>query len=417
MSAIRWLLRSLVVAAVLTACSGAGDGDASGPGNGSELTTTAPPAADTTTTSSSTTTVPRSTGPPESSVWVHLFDETLKTPAGVETMLDEVEAAGIDAVIAQVARRHDAYYDSAYLPPTPDPALEPGFDVLEALVDGGHERGLQIHAWFVVAPTYHEEYDELTLPPGHVWLDHGPDSEDPWTTVAEDGTGSEYLDVGLPVVHDHVAAIVEDIAGRYPVDGVHLDYVRYDDDHWGYHPRALDLFRLDTGRTGRPAPDDPDWVAWRTERTAALIERAATTLDTVRPEALLSAAVIAGGEGPAAAPEGFAGTRAASRMFQDWPRWLDDDRLDFVVAMAYAREAVPEQAEWFRQWVDFAGSLAERHPGRVAVGVGAYLNSVDDALTQVELAREATGHLAVYSYQQDSADGPRGAVLDRCCPR
>ena len=417
---LRGSVVALVAMALLAvACSG---------GTESHEAVTTEPAPTTTSTEGSTTTTPRGiasttevpavpvpAGPPSSSVWVHLFDDTLKSPEGVEAMLDEVAEAGIEAVIAQVARRHDAYFDSAYLPPTPDPALEPGFDVLDALVDGAHERGLQLHAWFVVAPAYHREYDDLTMPPGHVWLEHGPGSDDPWMTVSGDGTSSpDYFDVGLPAVHDHVAAMVVDIAGRYPVDGIHLDYVRYDGQQWGYHPDALAQFALDTGRTDRPAPADPDWSRWRTERTAELIDRAAATLDQVRSDAMLSAAVIAGGEGPSAAG-GFQRTRAATHMFQDWPSWLEGDAIDFVIAMAYVREHVPEHAGWFRQWVDFVEDLSQRYPGRVTIGIGAYLNSVDDGQTQVDLVREATGQVAVYSYQQDSADGPRGALLERCC--
>jgi uncharacterized lipoprotein YddW (UPF0748 family) len=221
--------------------------------------------------------------------------------------------------------------------------------------------------------------------------------------------------VGIDAVQDHAVAIVTDVASRYEVDGVHLDYVRYDGSSWGYHPDALDRFALDTGRSDRPAPTDPQWVSWRQDRTAELITRARSALSEARPGALLSAAVIAGGPGPSASPGGFAGTRAAELMFQDWPRWLDEGRVDFVLAMAYTREANVEHAGWFRQWVAFAGELADRHPGRVGVGVGAYLNSVDDALVQIRMVRERVGAVGVYSFQQDSAGAPRGTVLARCC--
>lgn len=421
------VLAAAVLLAVLAGCGGGG-GSASSTTTSSTVatstsrssSTSAPPTTSSSTpatsTSTSTTAPAPAVDPPASAVWVHLFDDTLKTPAGVESLLDEVEAAGIDAVIAQVARRHDAYYRSGYLPSTPDPGLAPGFDVLAALVDGGRERGIQIHAWFVVGHAYHHQYDGLDLPSGMAWVAHGPDSPDSWMTVAHDGTVSrEFFDVGLDAVHDHVAAIVEDIAGRYAVDGVHLDYVRYDDQRLGYHPDALAAFARDTGRADRPGPTDPDWSRWRTERTAELVARADETLARVRPGALLSAAVIAGGPGPSASPGGFAGTRAAVHYFQDWPRWLEEDRVDFVLAMAYMREANAEHAGWFRQWVAFADELAERHPGRVGVGVGAYLNSVDAALAQIRLVQDGPGVVGIYSYQQDSAEAPRGTVLARCC--
>ncbi len=363
-----------------------------------------------------TVTMPVEVEVPATSVWVHLFDDTIKTPAGVEALLDEVEAAGIEAVFAQVARRHDAYFDSNHLPSTPDPGLTAGLDVLEALVEGAHDRGIQLHAWFVVAPVYHHQYDTLEMPEDHVWVRHGPDSDDSWMTVGYSGTVSrDYLDVALPAVHDHVAAMITDIAGRYEVDGIHLDYVRYDGAPWGYHPEVLAQFQSDTGRSDHPSPADAEWVRWRQGRTAALMERAHVALADARPGALLSAAVIAGGQGPVNSPGGFAGTRAAAEYLQDWPSWLDEDLVDFVMAMAYTREENAEHAGWFRQWVAFAGEVAERHPGRVGVGVGAYLNPVDAALTQIDLVLSTTGVVGVYSYQQDSSSGPRGQVLAQCC--
>ncbi|MGY6499779.1 MAG: glycoside hydrolase family 10 protein [Acidimicrobiales bacterium] len=407
-------LAALGVAAVLLAACGGGAGVAD---DVDPATTSTTDAATTSTSNPSTSTTEAPdpvVAPPRRSVWVHLFDDSLKTPAGVEQVIADTVAADLDAVIVQVARRHDAYYDSGYLPPTPDPGLDPGLDVLAAVIDAAAPHGIQVHAWFVIAPAIHPEYQGLTLPDGHLWLDHGPASDDPWMTVDVDGVTSEdYLDVGIEAVHDHTVAIVGDVASRYPVDGVHLDYARYDDARWGYHPAALERFRRDTGRTDRPGVDDPDWVRWRTSRTADLVGAARDELHRHRPGALLSVAVIAGGEGPAPDGSGFAGTRAAARMFQDWPAWLDEDRVDMVFAMAYTREHEPDQARWYRQWVAFAGTLSERHPARVAVGVGAYLNDVDDVLVQLDLADAATGHVAVYSYQQDSADGERGEALRR----
>jgi uncharacterized lipoprotein YddW (UPF0748 family) len=73
----------------------------------------------------------------------------------------------------------------------------------------------------------------------------------------------EYFDIGLPELHDHVAGVVSDIASRYAVDGVHLDYVRYDGPPWGYHPRALQRFTAETGFEGVPAPGEEVWGDWR----------------------------------------------------------------------------------------------------------------------------------------------------------
>ena len=56
---------------------------------------------------------------PLKAMWVHLFDNALKSQAGVDRVLDDVASAGVNAVFVQVVRRHDAYYGSQVLPRTP----------------------------------------------------------------------------------------------------------------------------------------------------------------------------------------------------------------------------------------------------------------------------------------------------------
>ena len=409
----------LVLLALVAAACTIGDGDQAGPGP----PTTEQPVS-TTVAGAGQPNPPATTPPapapprielprPLKAVWVHLFDDTLKTPAGMARVLDAASSAGLNAIFVQVVRRHDAYYDSRVLPSTPDPARAPGFDVLAAAVEGGHARGLQVHAWFTVATAWHDTYRDLQLPAGHVTRDHGPGAADPWMTVSRTGVQSrEYFDIGLPELHSHVAGIVGDIASRYAVDGVHLDYVRYDGAQWGYHPRALQRFAAETGYQGVPAPTERVWADWRRAQSRAIVERARAALAQARPRALLSAAVIAQGEGPGAAPGGFAGTRAFVDYAQDWAGWVSDRLLDLAVPMMYDRESVPEQAQWYRQWLAFAADLDAR-PGdaAVAVGVGGWLNSLAGGLTQAREALHRTAGVAVFSYQQDSSDAARGSFL------
>jgi uncharacterized lipoprotein YddW (UPF0748 family) len=346
-------------------------------------------------------------------MWVHLFDGALKTPAGLERVLDQAAAAGVNAVFVQVIRRHDAYYGSQALPRTSDPALATGFDLLRAAVDGGHARGMQVHAWFTVATAWHESYRDLELPAGHVTRDHGPGTADPWMTVSRTGVQSrEYFDIGLPALHDHVAGVVADIASRSAVDGVHLDYVRYDGPQWGYHPRALARFTAETGYQGVPSPGDRMWADWRRAQSRTIVERARAALAAARPQALLSAAVIAQGAGPAASPGAFRGTRAYVDYAQDWAGWVSDGLLDLAVPMVYMREGTAEQAQWYRQWLAFAAEQDGRPGGAaVAVGVGGWLNTVAGGLAQAREALQGTAGVVVFSYQQDSSDSAQGSLL------
>lgn len=345
-------------------------------------------------------------------VWVHLFDDTLKTPASIDRMLDRVAAAGANTVIAEVVRRQDAYYRSEVLPHTADPAVPRGFDPLAHLLAGAGERGLQVHAWVPLMPTYHAVYDALPRPAGWVWAEHGPTApvDRRWVTRLADGTWDDHLDPGHPAVRDHLVAVVTEIARRYDVDAVHLDYLRYVDEAAGYNPAALARFREETGRGDTPAPTDAGFSDWRRGQVRSLLARIRRAVARAAPGVALSAAVIAQQEGPHAGHP-FAATRAHAGYFQDWAGWLHDGLVDAVMPMIYFDQSV--HGTWFAQWAAFARRLAAEVEPLVAPGVGAWLNTPAAGADQLAAVMRGTDGGVVYSYQQNAARPPHDGLFRR----
>jgi hypothetical protein len=129
-----------------------------------------------------------------------------------------------------------------------------------------------------------------------------------WTRAADDVEG-----LFLSPIHrdaaDHVVAVVDDLVRRYPVDGVHLDYIRYPGPLFDYSRAALLAFRQDLDPAMTPAERlrfDPSsmtallaatdtyperWSGFRRSRLNALLLRIRTVVKSRRPQALLSAAV------------------------------------------------------------------------------------------------------------------------------
>jgi uncharacterized lipoprotein YddW (UPF0748 family) len=349
--------------------------------------------------------------------WVHLFDDTLKTRAGIVRMVDELVAADATAVIAQVARRHDAYYDSEVLTRTVDPRVAPDFDVLDVLLEVAHAAGLEVHAWYGVAPTWHRVYEDLPQPAGWLYREHGPKAReaDRWVTreyEAEDEDWSDYLDPGVPAVQDHVAEVVAELVERYPVDGIHLDYVRYSGPEHGYNPIAVARFQEERQRTGIPAPDDREWSDWRRQQTRAIVQRAAAAIDASDRDVTLSAAVITWGDGPATADRaGFRGSMPYWRTLQDWDGWVRNGDLDLVLPMNYFRDHLANEAGWLARWQRYQRALVAEADSLVVSGPGGYLNHPDAVQRQIQEAMRLDG-AAVYSYQQPTLDGSR-AVWQR----
>ncbi len=345
--------------------------------------------------------------------WVHLFDDTLRSAESIDAMLDEAAASGANTVIAQVARRQDAVYDSDLLPRLPEPDLPDDLDVLAELVDGAHERGMQIHAWASVLPAHHPAYDDLELDEEHIWRTHGPDSDEPWVSYDVDGGDVVYLDPGVPGVQDHVAGALAEIAGNYDVDAVHVDYLRYDhgdiylagdDDSGvtGYNPIALQRFAERYDRDEAPAPEDEQWMDWRREQTRHLMRRIRAEVADADPGVAVSQAGVTWGQGPTSAG-GFEHTTTHRWVFQDWPRWLREGAIDVAMPMNYFAHDDDSQRAHFDDWTRWQGEL--EHDGLLAVGQAGFLNEPDDSLAQLRRARMRTDGGVVYSHQLQTRQG------------
>jgi uncharacterized lipoprotein YddW (UPF0748 family) len=343
--------------------------------------------------------------------WIHLFDGTLKTRSNIRAMVDELAAADANVIVAQVARRHDAYYRSSVLPRTPDPAVASDLDVLAEVITAAHARGIEVHAWYGVGPTYHDVYRDLTPPPGWMHTTHGivAPVEQRWVTRTRDGTWSTYLDPGVPEVQAHVRAVVRELAANYDLDGIHLDYVRYESADHGYNPKAIAAFRAENpGASTLPATNDPVWNTWRRQQTRRIIQQAGAAIDAAGSDAMLSAAVISWADGPATPDRaGFQRTLSYTRVLQDWDLWVRNGEIDAVMPMNYFRAHDATQARQFASWLAYERALARDVAAQIVPGPAGYLNHPSNVLSQTRAAMTVDG-ATIYSYQQPTLDGSRG---------
>lgn len=184
-----------------------------------------------------------------------------------------------------------------------------------------------------------------------------------------------------------------ELATNYAVDGLHFDYIRYSErgspythNVWGYHPGAVARFNTLHGHTGTPAADDPDWLQFRRDQVTALVRKTWLSVRAARPEVCVSAACIAWGLAPVdATAAAFESSSAHRQVLQDWRGWLEEGIVDLAVPMVYQHYGVSPGPQLFDDW----GLRArEYQAGRsVAVGIGFWLNSIRDNLTQIRLAR------------------------------
>ncbi|HJM96397.1 MAG TPA: family 10 glycosylhydrolase, partial [Candidatus Marinimicrobia bacterium] len=146
--------------------------------------------------------------------------------ANVREIMENHTQANMNAVIFQVRQGGTAYYESSYEPWGYYSGYSyPGYDPLEYAIEQAHERGLELHAWFNVFQT-------SSTHPG------SPAAENPeWVCRDQNGfTMDSYqsLSPGLSEVRDYTINVAMEIVNNYDIDGLHLDYVR-----WNEHTNSL----------------------------------------------------------------------------------------------------------------------------------------------------------------------------------
>ncbi len=158
--------------------------------------------------------------------WIHTVAQSqyaqmnsTQMKAYFTTMLDQLQAAGINAVIFQVRPQADAFYKSnlepwsRYLTGVQGKAPDNDFDPLEFMVNECHKRCMELHAW--MNPYRVTNSESQLLAANHIYNAY-PDRFVKYGTQI-------YFDPGIPQNREFICKVVKDIVLRYNVDAIHMD--------------------------------------------------------------------------------------------------------------------------------------------------------------------------------------------------
>lgn len=314
---------------------------------------------------------------------------------------DELARLRGNAAFFQARSRGDAWFDSAI-----EPIATPGGDPLGACIAAS--RGdYDVHAWInmnLVADASRLPTDPRHLVRTHPeWLcvpdavvaglrGRTPDSPDYVSAIATHCASRKnefeglFADPAHPDYRAHVVRIVEDLARRYAVRGVHFDYIRYASTGSGLSRRGMSEFeaRIDAEidaaskreLAGRRKSDPlayarrfpKAYAAFRRESVTRLVEEASAAARRARPGLLVSAAVFPDIDD------------ARDRRHQDWPSWLAAGTVDAVAPMLYMKDA----RDYERR---LRAAVAVKGSGRVWAGIGAWLLGPEATAERIELVR------------------------------
>lgn len=262
-------------------------------------------------------------------------------------ILDNHKKANMNAVLWQVRQSGTAYYKSSFEPwGYYAGGTNPGYDIFDYAVTEAHKRNLEIHAWFNVFHCSSIVYG-------------APAAVHPeWVCTNQNGefmTNNRCLSPGIPEVRDYLIRVAMEIVRKYDIDGLHMDFVRWneytEDDMRTALPKEAELQVLDghitqeqidrlndTGTlryiydvqhpyNGGVPSGFSSWDDWRRWTVTEFVKVLHDSIQSVKPWVKLSAAVLG--------KYNWDGWQGYGTVYQDAALWFNEGYVDHLMPMHY----------------------------------------------------------------------------------
>jgi uncharacterized lipoprotein YddW (UPF0748 family) len=322
-------------------------------------------------------------------LWV--VRDALKNKASLDRVLSDAQSGGFTDLFVQVRGRGDAYYRSQIVPRAE--ALDDTWDPLQYILSQRSTHRMRIHAWINVFYVWSAEQNPRSA--RHVFH-----ARPEWVSVSksnvsmlEEGTAKLirrhvegiFLSPANADVQNHVVAVVEELLFHYPLDGIHLDYIRYPGNDYDYSAAARSRFLLDYHvdplTQSRDDRFNRRWADFCREQVSTTVQKIRSACDAVQGVEL-SAAVFPNLD------------VADNQIYQDWPFWVRQGWLDFAVIMNYAAD----DRVFSKQLNDARASMGMKSD-RLMVGIAIYHQPTDGLRRKIKILKEGGIHnVALFSH-------------------
>nr|WP_315150240.1 family 10 glycosylhydrolase [uncultured Flavobacterium sp.] len=253
--------------------------------------------------------------------------------AELRTILDNLKANGYNSVFLQVRSECDAMYSSAiepwsqWLTGTQGLAPSPLWDPLSFAVTEAHTRGLELHAW--LNPYRAQTSSVATYPKA---ANHVINTNPSWIFTSSTNANLKILDPGIPAVTTYITSIVQDIASRYNVDGIHFDDYFYPAGGMIASPSNQDAASYAAYNPGSLTLSD--WRRDNVNKMIASVYDAIQTINTTNNKNIVFG-VSPFGIWKSGAPAGITGQSSFNDLFCDPIAWLNAGKVDYLAPQLY----------------------------------------------------------------------------------
>jgi hypothetical protein len=202
--------------------------------------------------------------------------ENFRRPADVTAFVEMAAHNNVTVISLLVKQDEDAFIESGQVyyrsKIAPVAYGYTRFDVLQTMLDEAHAHGIQVRAWMPqfhdqVAAKKHPEWQMMAVTDGQV--------------VSYTGSNqTEYFVNPLnPDVQAYELSLIKEVVEKYPVDGIMLDWIRFDNYNMDMSDSTRQTFQTLHGldpillNFDKPSPTLDQWNDFRTDAIGAYVER------------------------------------------------------------------------------------------------------------------------------------------------
>ena len=351
-------------------------------------------------------------------LWV--IRDVLKSKKSIDDMVNFAIEKNINHLFVQVRGRGDSFYESQFTSRS-QILSESEFDPLAYLLDTANGKGINIHAWvnvyFLWSSKSLPKDERHILHMQQQWLD----TTEEWPVdvgkqlemvAVNNNSEGLFLSPNHPDVNEYLIKVFRELITNYDIDGLHLDYIRYQDAEYGRNPYAIARFKSESGNDPGPwflemerstiasprlIANMKRWNNFKRKAVTSLVKDTRALVDEVRPDCIISAAVK---------PNLYV---ARERYFQEWNVWLAAGYLDWVVPMNYSSK----KREFARNIDVINDNFPKKYREKIIMGIALYNQTPSEASEKIKFSRlRQFPRISIFSYNIMIKDRRYSAVFD-----
>ena len=351
-------------------------------------------------------------------LWV--IRDVLKSKRSIDDMVNFAIEKNINHLFVQVRGRGDSFYESQFT--SRSQILSEGeFDPLAYLLDTANSKGINIHAWVNVYILWSSK--SLPNDERHIlhmqqqWLD----TTEEWPVdvgkkldmvAVNNNNEGLFLSPNHPDVNGYLIKVFRELITNYDIDGLHLDYIRYQEAEYGRNPYAIARFKSESGNDPGPwflemerstiasprlIANMKRWNNFKRKAVTSLVKDTRALVNEVRPDCIISAAVK---------PNLYI---ARERYFQEWNVWLAAGYLDWVVPMNYSSK----KREFARNIDVIDDNFPKKYREKIIMGIALHNQTPSEASDKIKFSRlRQFPRVSIFSYNIIIKDHRYSAVFD-----